>query len=431
MDIFQIPNGVPVIKYDSYIVAVLVVIIIAFVTYLSTRKILKEKPADTLRNEIPKINSNSLNMTTKGIFKKMSFSTKWNIRDMFRNKGRTITGIIGVTGCCMLIVCAFGMLDTMNNFIDLQFNKLFNFDYKLSLKSDISEEEVKELTDIYGDNTSQSLYIEIQDSDGNKESNNVFVIDSNDYVRFVDDENNFIKLDNNEGVYITYKLAKTNGYEIGDEITWHISGSNTYYTSKIVGFNKDPQNQNMTITREYLESLGIEYVPDSIYTNNDLSNVTDIQNVEVISNIEELKEDMNSMLTSMKTMVCLIIFVAIILGIVIIYNLGILSFSEKQYQFATLKVLGFKNKQIKNIFIKQNNIIAIISIILGMISGFYLTDWLFRTAIEESYDFNAYINLSTYVISAIGTLIISYLVSKLLARKISKIDMVSSLKGNE
>ena len=168
-----------------------------------------------------------------------------------------------------------------------------------------------------------------------------------------------------------------------------------------------------------------------MYTNKDLSNTKEITNVEVISNIEQLKEGMDSMLETMKTMITLIIVIAVILGVVIIYNLGILSYTEKQYQFATLKVLGFKNKQIKKIFIKQNNIIAVISIILGLPAGFYLTDWIFKTAIEESYDFGAHINIETYVIAAIGTFLISYLVSKLLATKIKKIDMVTSLKGNE
>ena len=178
MSFFQIPNGVPVIKNDSYIVAALVVLCVSFVTYLATRKILKEKTAETLRNEIPKVKNNSLNITTVGLFKKMSFSTKWNIRDMFRNKARTITGIVGVTTCAMLIVCAVGMLNSMNYFIDLQFNKLFNFGYKLSLKSDISNEDLKELTDKYGDNTSESLYIEIKNENGDKDSNNIFVTDS-------------------------------------------------------------------------------------------------------------------------------------------------------------------------------------------------------------------------------------------------------------
>ena len=431
MSFFEIPNGVPIIKNDSYIVALLVTLCVSFVTYLATRKILKEKTAETLRNEIPKVKNNSLNITTVGIFKKMSFNTKWNIRDMFRNKARTITGIVGVTACAMLIVCSLGMLNSMNYFIDLQFNRIFNFDYKLSLKSNLSSDELKDLNEKYGDNTSESLYIEIKDKDGNRESNNIFVTDSKDYVRFIDNKDKFIKLDNDDGIYVTYKLAKTNGYKIGDEITWHISGDNTYHTSKVVGFNKDPQNQNVTVTRKYLESLGIEYKPDSLYTNENLSNKKEITNVEVISNIDELKEGMEDMLQTMKTMIALIIGIAVILGVVIIYNLGILSYTEKQYQFATLKVLGFKNKQIKKIFIKQNNIIAIISIILGLPAGFYLTDWLFKTAIEESYDFGAHINIETYVIAAIGTFLISYLVSKILAKKIKKIDMVTSLKGNE
>ena len=288
-----------------------------------------------------------------------------------------------------------------------------------------------DLTDKYGDNTSESLYIEIKNKDGNMETKNIFVTDSKDYIRFVDNKDNFIKLNKDDGVYVTYKLAETNGYKIGDEITWRISGNNNYYTSKILGFNKDPQNQNVTITRKYLESLDIEYKPDSLYTDVDLSNSNDIDGVSVISNIDKLKEGMNGMLQTMKTMIVLIIVIAVILGTVIIYNLGILSYTEKQYQFATLKVLGFKDKKIQKIFIKQNNIVAVISIILGLPAGFYLTDWLFKTAIEDSYDFGAHINIQTYIIAAIGTFVMSYLVSKLLAKKIKKIDMVTSLKGNE
>ena len=180
MSFFEIPNGAPIIRGDSYIVAILVTLCVSFVTYLTTRKILREKTADTLRNEIPKVKSNSLNITTVGVFKKMSFNTKWNIRDMFRNKARTITGIVGVTACAMLIVCSLGMLNSMNYFIDLQFNRIFNFDYKLSLKSNINNDELKDLTDKYGDNTSESLYIEIKDKDGNRESNNIFITDSKD-----------------------------------------------------------------------------------------------------------------------------------------------------------------------------------------------------------------------------------------------------------
>ena len=431
MSFFEIPNGSPSMNTSSYIVVLVVILIVSVITYITGRSILKENPAETLRSKIPSIKGNALNITKKGIFKKLSFSTKWNIRDILRNKMRTFMGLAGVVGCCMLIVCALGMLDSMNFFVKLQFEDLYNFDYKLNLKENLSDNELKVLYDKYGENTSESLGIEIKDKDGNRESNNILVTDAGNYIRFVNRKNKIIDKPNDTGVFVTYKLAETKGYKIGDEITWHIYGDNKYYTSEIVGFNKDPQNQNVTMTRNYLESLGVKYSPNALYTNYDLSKTKEIKNVETIQDIESLKEGMEGMLSMMKTMLVLIISIAVLLGGIIIYNLGILSYTEKQYQFATLKVLGFKDNQIKNIFTKQNNWIAIISIIIGLPLGFYLTDWLFKTAIEEHYDFGAFITTRTYIISAIGTFITSYLVSRFLARKIKNIDMVSSLKGNE
>lgn len=431
MDFFEIPNGHPSMNNNSYIVALLVIFIVGLITYITGRSILKENPAETLRNKIPSIKGNALNITKKDIFNKFSFSTKWNIRDILRNKMRTFMGLAGVIGCAMLIVCALGMLDSMNFFVKLQFETLYNFDYKLVIKENIKNEELDNLYKKYGNNTSKSLGIEIKDKDGNREANNIFVTDASDYVRFVDRKNNIIDKPEDNGIFVTYKLAENEGYKLGDKITWHIYGDDKYYTSKIIGFNKDPQNQNISMTRKYLEKLGIEYKPDALYTNKDLSKVKEIKNIETIQDIESLKEGMEGMLSMMKTMLVLIIGVAILLGGIIIYNLGILSYSEKQYQFATLKVLGFDNKKIKNIFIKQNNWIAILSIIIGLPLGYCLTDWLFKTAIEEHYDFGASITTRTYIISAVGTFIVSYLVSVFLARKIKNIDMVSSLKGNE
>ena len=104
---------------------------------------MKEKPAETLRTELPKVKQKSINITTKGIFKKLNFSAKWNIRDILRNKMRTFMGIAGITGCCMLLVCAFGMLDTMKSYIKWQFEDLYNFDYKIVNDGTLEELEEK------------------------------------------------------------------------------------------------------------------------------------------------------------------------------------------------------------------------------------------------------------------------------------------------
>ena len=430
MDYFEVPNGVPVVKPLSYLVALLVVMVVSFITYLTCRKELFKKPAEALRNEVPNVKVSSLNLSTKGIFKKLNFSSKWNYRDILRNKFRTVTAVVGIVGCCMLIVCAFGMLNSMNHFIKLQFEDLYNFNYKLSLKENIKDDELKVLTDKYGDNTSETLTIETKIGK-EREANTIFVTNAGNLVRFQNENGEFIKVNKNNGVYVTRKLAAQKNLKVGDTIKWHIYGVNKYYESKIVGLTKDPQVQNLTMTKEYLESLDIDYKPDSLYTNTDLKGVKDIKNVSLVQDINELKNSLESMLSMMKSMIMLIIVFAIGLGAIIIYNMGILSYSEKQYQFATLKVLGFSDKKIRKIFVQQNNWITVLSIIIGLPTGYYMTSWIFKSVIADNYDFSAYINLSTYLIAIIGTILVSIIVSRMLSKKVNKIDMVSSLKANE
>lgn len=430
MDYFEVPNGVPVVKPLSYLVALLVVMVVSFITYLTCRKELFKKPAEALRNEVPNVKVSSLNLSTKGIFKKLNFSSKWNYRDILRNKFRTVTAVVGIVGCCMLIVCAFGMLNSMNHFIKLQFEDLYNFNYKLSLKENLKDDELKVLTDKYGDNTSETLTIETKIGK-EREANTIFVTNAGNLVRFQNENGKFIKVNKNNGVYITRKLADQKNLKVGDTIKWHVYGVNKYYESKIVGLTKDPQVQNLTMTKEYLESLDIDYKPDSLYTNTDLKGVKDIKNVSLVQDINELKNSLESMLSMMKSMIMLIIVFAIGLGAIIIYNMGILSYSEKQYQFATLKVLGFSDKKIRKIFVQQNNWITILSIIIGLPTGYYMTSWIFKSVIADNYDFSAYINLSTYLIAIIGTILVSTIVSRMLSKKVNKIDMVSSLKANE
>ena len=431
MSFFEIPNGRVYINSSTYLVALAVVIGCAIITLITCYRELRKKPADSLRNEIPKVKNGSLNITTKGIFKKLGFSSKWNLRDILRNKFRTITGVIGIVGCCTLIVCALGMLNSMNYFIKLQFDDLYNFDYKLSLKDDIDDNTYNNIVSKYGDNSSETLAIEIKDDKGNRDANTLFVDDSNGYIRYVDNKYNFIKLNSNDGVYVTYKYASLNNVSIGDTISWHIYGDKKYYESKVIGFYRDPQVQGLSATKEYIESLGISYKATSIYTDVNLKNIDNIDGVSVIQNIDELKDAISNMLSMMRKMIIIIIVFAILLGVVIIYNMSILSFSEKTYQFATLKVLGFDNKRIRKIFSLQNSWICILSILIGLPVGYGLTSYLFKVCLDENYDFGVHIEWWTYVSAAVVTYLVSYLISRYLSRNVNNIDMVSSLKGNE
>ena len=429
MSYFEVPVYNTVLIPVVYILAIAVVALITLVTYLSCRSILKESAVEALRLEIPKVKNTKFDLTTKGIFKKASISTRWNLRDVGRNKGRSLMAIVGITGCTMLMLCAFGMMDTMKSYLSWEFDKISNFEYKLSLSNNYIDEQFTNITEKYGNQTSKSYGIEIKNGD-KKETNTLTVNDAPDKLKYTNHNKEYIDLQD-DGIYITEKLSEKYDLKVGDKITWHIFGDKNWYTCKIVGLNRDPQNQQLNMTRKYYETLGLTYRADTVYTDENLSNAKTIDGVDTIQSIATLKQGMESMLETTETMVVLLIVVSAILGFVIIYNLGILSFTEKQYQFATLKVLGFKDKQIKNIFVKQNLWLTVAGIVIGLPLGFWMLDYIFKSALGENYDFNAYINLVSYLYATVGSLVVSVVVNKVLSRKVKKIDMVSSLKGNE
>ena len=429
MSYFEVPVYNTVLIPVVYILAITVVALITLVTYLSCRSILKESAVEALRIEIPKVKSTKFDLTTKGIFKKASISTRWNLRDVGRNKGRSLMAIVGIIGCTMLMLCAFGMMDTMKSYLSWEFDKISNFEYKLSLSNNYTDDQFTNITEKYGNETSESFGIEIKNVD-KKETNTLTVNDAPNKLKYTNHNKEYMDL-KDDGIYITEKLSEKYGLKVGDEITWHIFGDDNWYTCKIAGLNRDPQNQQLNMTRKYYESLGLTYKADTVYTDENLINTKTIDGVDTIQSIATLKQGMESMLETTETMVVLLIVVSAILGFVIIYNLGILSFTEKQYQFATLKVLGFKDKQIKNIFVKQNLWLTVAGIVIGLPLGFWMLDYIFKSALGENYDFNAYIKPVSYLYAVVGSLVVSIIVNKVLSRKVKRIDMVTSLKGNE
>ena len=429
MEYYEIPYYNIVTIPLVYYVAIAIIIVITLVTYLSCRKILKEPAAEALRIERPKVKVKENSFTTKKAFNKLSLSSKWSLRDIVRSKGRTLMAIVGIAGCTMLVVTAFGMLDSMKSYVSWEFDTINNFDYKLSLSTDYTDKQFNDIISKYGDATSQTTGIEFK-------NNNDIIIkpltinDTNGLLQVTDHNRNPFKM-NDDGLYITEKMSQVNNLKPGDIVEWHIIDSDNWYKTKIVGLNRDPQAQQFNCTKKFFDTLDEEYKADSVYTNEDLSGIKEISGVNTIQTVKNLEDGMNSMLNMMYSLIALLIVVSVILAIVIIYNLGIMSFSEKEYQFATLKVLGYKYKQIKKIFIKQNIWIGILAIIIALPLGNYMTDYIFKNAIGDTYDFEAMIKPATFIMSSIGTFVVVYIVNQFLAKKIKKIDMVSSLKGNE
>ena len=430
MEFFEMPEAHLAILPLVYAAAVLSVAVIVLVTWLSCRRILNEPASQALRTEMPNVKNTNFTLTTRGIFRRASTVTRWNLRDIGRNKGRTVAGIAGIMGCTMLVVTALGMYDTIQEYLRWQFEVINHYESYMILSQDYTDAEYEDIVRQYGDQTSQTLALEVREKDGTSSAQMLFVSDAQEAIRFTGHNKEVMPL-TDDGFYVTEKLAATLDVGAGDEITWHVYGDEEMHTAKIAGTYRDPQNQRFSCTRAYLESLGVTYRADTLYTQDLLDRSAVQEGVDVIQTREGLETGVRGMLDRMTSVIFLFIGFAGLLAVVILYNLGILSFSEKQYQFATLKVLGYRNKPLRKIFNQQGAILAVTAIILGMPAGGWMVSYIFQEALSEQYDFPAVISLKTYLISGISILLISILINDLMSRKIRKIDMVSSLKANE
>lgn len=421
---FEVPNMHTALLPIVWKMVVAVVIGISLVTYLSSRKILKESASQALRLDAPKMKVGNLDWSLK--FQKCKLSTRWNLRDISRNKGRTVAACVGIIGCTMLLVCSFGLWDTVESYMDWEYKTINSYAYKVSLNADYTDAQYDRLVDLYGSSTSMTKGIEFKNGK-EKCTESLLVSDGKGKLNVTDHNQQVMKLKSN-GIYLTEKLAKKYNVQIGDTIKWHVVNDTNWHTSKVVGFNRDPQQQQFTMTKQCYEKKGLVYRADSLYTN---KHAKKLEGASKVSSIGSIRKGMEDMMATMRSVMVLLIVFAILLGSVILYNLGVLSFTEKQVQFATLKVLGFKDRQIEEIFVKQNIWIMLVAICIGLPLGYGLLVYIYTNAIGDTYDFSAVVYFMSYVYSTVGTILVSYVMNKLLARKIKKIDMVSSLKSGE
>lgn len=184
------------------------------------------------------------------------------------------------------------------------------------------------------------------------------------------------------------------------------------------------------MTKNYAEKIGIGYKINYLYTNIKKNNLETPNIISAVQDKKTLMDSYDTFMDILNVMIIIIIFAAIILGIIVLYNLGIMSYIERTKELSTLKVLGFKDKQIRKLLITQNIWLTIIGIIIGIPCGVLILKYLI-VALATEYELSLTIGLLTYGVSIIITFGTSLLVSYFVSKKNKNIDMVEALKNEE
>jgi len=419
---FDMPDWSAAIPGFCYPVMAATIVLLTLISFLSVRQQLKGTAADALRPYSPK-KMRKIFLERFRVWDKLHFGTKWNIRDLLRHKSRSAMTLFGIVGCMVLMVGGLGMRDTMAGFLDLLNNDISNYTTKINLIDDADIKKSKALAEETGGDWESLCGISL---DGDTVTLDI-VHNPNSLFNVIDEDNRRITL-SDEGVYLCLRLQDR--AHIGDEITFSPYGGTETYTAKVVGYNRSVMTESVTMTDALAGKLGIDYRISSIYTD---KKTDEIPNSDLISGKQDkaqLMETFNSFVEIMDSMVLILVLAAVILGVVVLYNLGVMSYVERSRELATLKVLGFRNRAIGKLLISQNIWLTFIGVLIGLPAGVGVLQWLL-TALAGEYEMKLMLGVLTYSVSILLTFGVSLLVGLMVARKNKKIDMVEALKGAE
>ena len=395
---------------------------LAFIGFLSVRKMLKGTAADALRPYSPKRMKHLRFEETKR-FKKLGFGTKWNLRDCVRHKARSLMTLFGIIGCMVLLVGGLGMKDTMDAFLDVFYEKSINYTTRINLDSEnMSPEDGKTLAESLNGDWSASLAVQIGDKGYSLEIYSV----THDLVRFADTDMRIVPL-TDDGVYICSRIARDFHLKAGDMLSFSPYDSSEHYTVPVAGI-LNSMTEGIFMTDTFADRTGISYTVSAVMT--DVSEIADNPHILNKQSKQSIMDSFDTFMDLMNKMIWLLVIAAVILGIVVLYNLGVMSYTERYREMATLKVVGFKDSKIGRLLISQNLWLTVLGILIGIPVGVGVLQYLL-TALAAEYELKLVLGVPTWLVSVLLTFGVSLVVGLMVARKNRHIDMVAALKTAE
>lgn len=438
-------------EHSSSGLALIYICIVGATIYAAARD-LREKPANLLRPKAPKLGKRVLLERVKFIWKRLNFSQKVTIRNIFRYKKRFLMTIIGIFGCTSLILTGFGIKDSISTILPNQYEKVFLYDFQVSMKSSLTDDErqsvITELQNTENIDNIVETYMVADTANHNEYSEDLQVVVPNNAeelknvitINDVDNKKEEVSL-SSDGVILTDKLAQLLDVKVGDTITLEgtleenkevkVSDITENYIAHYIYMTKDiyeslyGETYNTNVLLVKAENLSEEAQEE---LSKKLLDGDKVSTVSLNSNAEKTLDDT---ISSLNYVVVILIVSAGLLAFVVLYNLSNINISERQKELATIKVLGFYDKEVYTYVTKETVLLTIIGIALGLIGGYFLNYFIIGTCEINMLRFAKVIHPLSYLYAILITVAFTIIVNVITYFTLKKIDMISSLKSVE
>ena len=446
---YQVPDielrAYPGISVFSVLAAVACTTLATLWACLAT---LRETPASLMRPRTPKAGKRVFLEYIRPLWKRMSFTHKVTARNLFRYQKRFWMTVIGIGGCTALIIAGFGMRSSLLFTMTRQYDELFHYSAQVTLADNVLSEEREAVEDFLSSDArivsyvpatassatvatsgySTTAYIEVMASDEIGKVVDLFDYKSGEPITMGDD-----------GVYINQKLSELLGVKIGD--TFFLDGEGRGDVT-VAGIYEHYTGHFIYMTPTYYENALHAGSEPNAYLMNFTSDDTDTCNaifeklldLSGVATTSRMRDTQDTYMHSMERVdfvVVIILLAAAALAMVVLFNLSNINITERQRELATIKLLGFYDREVSAYVYRENIVLTVFGILIGCFMGHWLHIYLVRSTEIDLMMFGRQTKATAYLYAAILTTIFSFLVNVLAHFRMKKIDMVESLKSAE
>lgn len=422
----------------------------AAATFSACYASLKEVPATLMRPKAPKAGRRVLLEKIPFIWKKLSFTSKVTVRNLFRYKKRFFMSVIGIAGSGALLVTAFGLNDSIFGIIEKQFGDIWQMDvqayvYEAMPLADMQELLGKNPANDDFDSVMFCLDSQMECKNGGRSQSGVHLLG----VESAESMAGRINLHNggapvtldDSGVVVTAKLAETLSIKVGDEINMRTGGED--HLMRVIGVADNYVYHYVYITAAYYETVFGKAMLYNGFMGNLKDGLTDetmdAMSTQLLSDsrmyavrtIESIYASVWDSLSILNYVVLVLILGSGMLTFVVMLNLTNINIGERMRELATLRVLGFYDKEMYDYIFRENNALSVIGAFVGLLFGKIMHLFVIRTCEVDMVMFVRSAKPLSYVYAFALTIAFSLIVNLLMRPKVRAIDMVESLKSAE
>ena len=417
---------------------------------LVAKKSLSEKPAQLLLPKAPAAGSKVILEKIKPIWTRLSFTQKVTCRNLLRYKKRMLMTVLGVAGSVCLMFCGFAVRNSIDRLSEMQFGEIISYDLIVAENVHVSDDEQAEIdAELVGDAVEESSQIryesvsKVAGDKGDEQSINLLVPEDEQaftkYLNIRDRSSGQAIPLSDDGAVISERLANLLGVGLGDEITFKDSDG-VERTTKVSGICEMYMEHFMFMSPTAYEKCFGEKMETNAYvvslkddsveaTRAEAAKFMDLDGVLGCVQSATLINQIDVIVTSLNKIMGVLIVVAVLLAVVVVYNLVTINVAERIRELSTIKVLGFFDQEVSMYIYRETIINSMISLPVGWLLGWLLQQYIIAAVPPEEVMFDPSTGILPYLVSTVVIVAVVWLMYIIVNRQLRNVDMLEALKS--